>query len=385
MKTALIVFGEDWGRHPSSTQHLIHYLAKERQVIWVNSIGLRRPRVNWHDCKRMLHKLISWWQRGNAKQLVKLPNNLHLIQPLVFPAARSRILRWLNRFLLSRKINNTCKQQNISHRDLWISLPSAVDFVGHLHEMQVIYYCGDDFNALAGVDHSHISQCELDLVDKADHILVASQMLWTKFASLQQWRQKLALFEHGVDLKLFTCPAPKAAILHDERPVVGFYGSIAAWLDYTLIAEVARALPHWRFVLIGRIETDIFEIEQIDNIEIFPPVPHHELPSYVQHWNVSWLPFLDCDQIKSCNPLKLKEYLASGRPVISTPFQAVDRYRHVVDIVRNSHELIAAIERCAQPHLNTTDQMKRQRTVVANESWLAKADGVSQLILEKSA
>lgn len=388
MKTALIVFGEDWGRHPSSTQHLIKHLCRERQIIWVNSVGLRFPKFTFHDLKRVWEKLGRLFGKRGVRSSdsdSELPENLQVVNPWVLPPARHFLVRWFNRFSLTRQINRVCDAQKITTRDLWLSLPSAVDYVGHLQESKVIYYCGDDFSELAGVDHDFVSECEVALMNKAHHVLVASQALWTKFAGIQDWLEKLVLLEHGVDVELFTSPCPPAEVTQGERPIAGFYGSIADWLDLALLAKAAKALPNWRFVLIGQVETDISLIENLANVEIYPAVPHQELPRYAQHWQASLLPFRDCGQIQACNPLKLKEYLACGRPVISTPFPAVDQYRQVVDIVRNTHELIEAIQRCQSSHLANDYQQAKQRASVAHESWEMKAFQVNELLAATAA
>ncbi|UPW20228.1 glycosyltransferase [Agarivorans sp. TSD2052] len=391
MKRDLIVFGEDWQRHPSSSQHVITELAKNHRILWVNSIGLRRPRLSLRDAKRVIEKLKSMLgssqptsktQNTEREKAPVRPRNIHVLSPVAFPAPRSRFFRWLNRCILQAQVNKQAKRLGITHPDLWIALATAVDMLGHLNERQVIYYCGDDFSALAGVDHQHVTRCETELVKKADHVLVASDMLLQKFSRQAHIAAKTRILPHGVDYSLFVRPSePAPTIQQSAQPIAGFYGSIAVWLDIPLIVNVAKSLPHWRFVFIGDVQTDISAFKGFSNIEVYPAVRHDELPSYVQHWQVSWLPFRACKQITSCDPLKLREYLAAGRPIVSTPFPALQPYAGMVTQVEEAYQMVQALE----DSLETPSALQQRRTSfqrlhVRSESWYERAQQVNQLL-----
>ncbi|MGL6164519.1 MAG: glycosyltransferase, partial [Aeromonas veronii] len=264
---------------------------------------------------------------------------------------------------------------------LWISLPSAVDLIGKLEERAVIYYCGDDFSALAGVDHQAIAHCEARLVEKADLILAASPALASRFPP-----HKTRLLSHGVDLELFMPPRERPADLPSGRPIAGFYGSLSDWIDIPLLAETAAALPHWDLVLIGPVQTDISPLKGLPNIHLLGPRPHHTLAAYAQHWQVSLLPFVDNAQIRACNPLKLREYLAAGRPIVSTDFPALDGYRDQIQLPHDGESLAQAINRAAfdQPNpgwfqesgwegLTRSEGRHTRQQQVALQSWDHKA------------
>ena len=137
-------------------------------------------------------------------------------------------------------------------------------------------------------------------------------------------REKTELLLHGVDLKKFQTPSPRAPDLPDVSKIAGFYGSLKDWIDIELLWKAAQDLPQWTFVLIGEVHTDISRLESLPNVRFLGPRKHHELPNYVQHWNVSMIPFKDTPQIRACNPLKLREYLAAGTPIASIDFPALE-------------------------------------------------------------
>lgn len=367
MTADLVVFGEDWGSHPSSTQHLIARLARRRRVLWVNSIGLRRPRLAMADVRRLAHKLGAVAGRGGkapgpaaARPMPTGP--VRILAPLAVPWPGSASAERANRMLLGRQVRRAMADAGITRPILWTSLPSAISVVGSLDERAVVYYCGDDFGALSGVDHAPVLEMEQRLAARADLIVAASSVLAARFPA-----DKVLLLPHGVDCSLFSTPAPAPSDLPQGR-VAGFYGSISDWLDVSMIARAARTLDNWTFVFVGPVRTDVSELTALPNIVFLGPRSHEELPGYVQHWDVALIPFRDTPQIRACNPLKLREYLASGTPIAATDFPALLPYEHLVSAIPPGGNLAEAI-------LAAVGQggAARRREAVAAEDWDARA------------
>ena len=267
-----------------------------------------------------------------------------------------------------KQIKPVLEAQRIQEPILWTSLPTAVDMAGHLGESALMYYCGDDFSALAGVDHQTVAKREQELIEKADLIVAASDKLVAKFPA-----PKTRLLPHGVDYHRFATPAARASDLPaDGKPVVGFYGSLSNWLDVDLLVAVISQLPDVHFLLIGKIETDVSRVLALPNVIHLGPRPHQQLPGYSQHWMISMLPFLDNAQIRSCNPLKLREYLATGRPVVSTPFPALMPYQDHVAVAVTAEEWIAAINAAVD-----VPSAPERQALVQNHTWEARAELLS--------
>lgn len=364
----MIVFGEDFGGLPSSTQHLVKHLPQMRKIIWVNSIGLRQPKLNSHDCRRAVSKLLGQAKQGFTTPS-QLPDNFHVVNLRTIPAPSTAIGRKMAKAMMLKQLLPILKMHNIERPILWSSLPTAADLCGHLNESAVIYYCGDDFSSLAGVDHHVVTEHEEKMAKRANIILGASEKICAKFP-----RCKTMFLPHGVDIDLFSQPAPKAADFpNNGKPVAGFYGSLSSWLDYELINYVALNLPHWDFVFIGPNEMTHYPLPKLDNIHYLGPKPHHQLPCYSQHWQASLLPFKSNEQIQACNPLKLREYLATGAPIIATPFPALDAYSKHINIVDTAHEMAEALRLAVY-------ESKISADIVASESWSARSQFVRQLI-----
>ncbi|MEC7307187.1 glycosyltransferase [Vibrio gigantis] len=372
----LIVFGEDFGGLPSSTQHLVRHLAKQHKVLWVNSIGLRQPKLSFKDITRAFNKLIG---RSNAvtqnmldsQNTIDTSNhgNITVINLKTIPAPASKLSRKLAQQMMLRQLKPIISELNLHAPILWTSLPTAVDLCGHLGESSVVYYCGDDFSALAGVDHDTVAQHESKLIDKASLIFAASKKLMDKFPN-----HKAHLLPHGVDVNLFSTPVPRAKDLpSSHRPIAGFYGSLSKWLDYDMIEHVATAMPEWDFVFIGPNELDTLSLPNLENVHYLGPRPHHTLPSYSQHWDVSLLPFVDNEQIRACSPLKLMEYLAAGTPIVTTPFPAIAPYKSYVTSVESARQMIEALDQAR--HFENSPV-----SVVAKDSWQNRGNFVHWML-----
>ncbi len=315
MSHDLIVFGEDYGRHPSSTQHIVRRLAQGRKVVWVNSLGLRRPRLALRDLSRLANKAARLVSRPPAPDVdgqAWTHPFAALVEPRAIPWPGSRLAAGINRALVGRQVAAAMHRCGIDRPVLWTSLPTALPLIGAFGERAVIYYAGDDFAALHGVDHAPVLDMELRLAEKADLILAASAEIGARFDPA-----KTVHLPHGVDYDLFSTPAAPAPQLPQGK-VAGFYGSLNGWIDVEAIARAAKRLPDWTFLLIGRVETDLAALAGLSNVRLHPAVPHAALPAFSQNWTVSLLPFRQTRQIEASNPLKLREYLAAGRPVATT-------------------------------------------------------------------
>ncbi|BDY04924.1 glycosyltransferase [Ferrimonas sp. YFM] len=361
MKPKMLIFGEDWGRHPSSSQHLALAILDEVEITWVNSIGLRQP--GWRDLGRLLSKGVAI----GASKGQKAP--FTVVAPKLWPMASQPWVRSLNRAMLRSQL-----AEHGPFDYVWCALPSAVEYLDLFPQSQVIYYCGDDFNALSGVDHQKVAPLELRLLEKAHLVCCASESL----------RQKLGLetshlLPHGVDLTQFSRPQERPADL-PPGPVLGFYGALAPWLDYDLLAQLADLMPECNLVLIGPNLACPTTLLQRSNVHWLGPRPHASLAAYAQHFDVALLPFRDCPQIQACNPLKMREYLAAGCSVVSTRFEAAQDQAGV-DVTEDTEQFLAQV----LLRLLSPASRVEQRMSVVGQGWQERGNELLRLLQFASA
>ncbi len=367
----VIVFGEDWGAHPSSTQHLIKRLMPYHDIVWINSLGLRRPKLNIRDIKRASQKLMRMLVKkkvGGAAQV----SQTKIVHPKAISWPGNPVASLCNKLLLGRQLDRITKENDFELPILWASMPSAIDAIDNYPDNKVVYYVGDDFRALAGVDHAPVEKMEQRLAERADLIIVASKALQNRFPA-----EKTILVEHGVDYELFANETPRAKDMPEHPLIAGFYGSIHDWLDVDMIRHAAQECPEWRFLFIGDVHINIESLASLNNIEFLGARPHKDLPKYAQHWQASLLPFKDCEQIRACNPLKLKEYLCAGQPVTTTEFPAMRPYKEHVRTVSDARDMISALKdiqkRPPKPRAPLNDMQ--------SQTWDAKSKLIENALL----
>ncbi len=374
MSHDMIVFGEDWGAHPSSTQHIIRQFLPHRKVIWVNSLGLRAPRIGMRDGMRILRKLGDLASRRLVAELftdeqTRAPDEV--IAPAAVPIPGNETAASLTRTFVARQVQAAMNRLSIRQPILWTSLPTAEPLVGSFGERAVVYYAGDDFGALEGVDHRAVLRLEEKLAERAALILAASPAIAARFPA-----ERTMVAPHGVDVALFSTRQPIPADLPAKGPIVGFYGSISGWINVPYLAKAACTFPHAQFVMIGQINTDIAALERFENVHFLGPKKHAELPAYVQNFDVAMLPFRDTPQIRACNPLKLREYLAAGAAVAATDFPALDPYRALIHVGKDADGFMQAIAMALKDKARANLRLR----AVQNETWSRRAEDIAAVI-----
>lgn len=374
----LIVFSDDWGRHPFSCQHIMQNFIPHNRVLWVNTIGMRNPRLCAYDIKRGFEKIVQW-TRPQAESLAQddLPENLTVINPFMVPFSTFPPVRAYNRRSVVSAVHKQIGALGFTDPIVIATLPNAADYAGLLGEKGLVYYCVDDFTKWPGVDRAFVDSLEKDLLDKADVVFASAEELCSKKSAARCGRP--LLLPHGVDYPHFHEVDPEqcaAAFAPFARPVIGFFGAISPWLDFELILYAARTRRDWSFVFIGPADTDISLLEKEPNIHLLGKVSYAELPAYAVHFDVGTIPFSVNDLTVCVNPLKLLEYFACGSPVVSTDLPEVAKYGHTVSIGRTKEEYVACLER-ALAEENPARREERKR-IAAENSWQSRAETVSR-------
>lgn len=366
----MIVFGEDWGGLPTSTQHLIRNMPNRGRVLWVNSVGLRSPTLSVGDVKRVAQKLSARVlglknQQSDYAATAPLPD-MKIIEPKVLPFHRSAVIRGRNGRNLAAQLRPFVESCGDNPPLIWITVPTADVVLAAFPDLPSIYYCCDDFGSLPSVDHKAALMAEARLAEQANCVIVTNELLADRFPA-----SKTTYVAQGVDFENFAAPVARAADM-PAGPVAGFFGLIAEWVDQDILLRVARALAPegWTLLLIGSAACDTSKLETEPNITCLGPRAYDKLSSYAQHWQISLLPFADTPEVRAANPLKLREYLACGAPTLTTPFPAAEPYRQWMTI---SDEADVWITSCRDALEDSADKRQQRQESVRDESWAARA------------
>src|SRR5581483_337208 len=310
-------------------------------VLWVNSIGNRSPRVNRNDINRIFKKIRQFF--NGVKQVEE---NLYVFSPVMIPFYHSKTLRKINQWLLAAMLRRKLKELGFTRPITWTFAPSSADVVGRLGEKKVIYHCVDEFAAFSDAPQIAIQKMEETLLKKADLVIVSANTLRE---SKRKLNRNTHLVRHGVDYHHFkkaldatvAIPADVAQLPH---PMIGFHGLIADWVDLALIRKMALEHPDWSVVILGASQTDLSPVSGLKNVHLLGKRPYETLPAYCKAFDVAILPFVVNTLTLFANPLKLREYLAAGLPVVSSDLPEVRSLGGDIRIAADHAEFISQVE-----------------------------------------
>jgi glycosyltransferase involved in cell wall biosynthesis len=371
----IICFANDWQADPLSKKHLMLRLAQYNRILWVNSLHNRRPRLARKDVRRIAQKLREFF-RG----VTNVHPNIWVVTPLYMPSLRYGWIRRANRWLLHVQLRRALWRLDFQRPITWTFVPTSADVVGTFGESLLVYHCVDEFAAFGDAAVSDVRLAEQRLLQKVDVVLAASfPLLECKRAT----NKHTYLVRHGVDYEHFRCATlastPVAPELkHLPRPILGFHGLLADWVDIGALAEIARRRPDWTLVLVGRVETNVDALRTLPNVHLLGHQPYMRLPQILRGFDVALLPFVEGDLTYCANPLKLREYLAAGLPVVSSPLPEVVHFEPLVRTARTAAEFIRQIEDLMQR--GQTGPSADRSDHVAGESWDRKVEEIEALL-----
>lgn len=368
----LVVFADDWGRHPSSCQHLVRHLLPRWRTLWVNTIGMRRPGLSREDLAKILTRLRQWTQ---AHDPAPRPAGLKVASPRMYPGFRATWQRKLNAQLLARQVNRDLAKLDAPGPTLGLTtLPIAADLVGRLEVDRWVYVCVDDFSAWPGVDHAAMDAMERDLVARVDRVFAVSETLRDRLAAMG--RADAELLTHGVDLEHWAengirhrFPARFSACENGVGYL--FWGLIDARLDADWCLALGGDLA-----LVGPVQDPPGAIEPL----LAGPRDYAELPALAGQAEVLVMPYRDLPVTRAMQPLKLLEYLATYRPVVVRNLPATRPWADCCDVVADEASFLATCRERAKTGL-PADQRAAREHRLAGASWAAKAELLERVLL----
>jgi glycosyltransferase involved in cell wall biosynthesis len=370
-----IVFGDDWGAHPSTTQHLVLNLPAEDAVIWVDTIGMRKPKLRLTDLKRLWGKARGFLRSGGGSEGGLYRGNVssfHHVRPKVIPWHDHPAAIRFNAGQLRRALGEGMERLSMREPVLLASYPAVLPYLEAIPHTKLAYLRLDDYSVYPGVDPDLVARTEPGILDRADTILVTARALTPAepYAGKTHYLPQGVHFDHFASAPLDVPPGK----------VLGFFGTLSNWLDYDLIAAVAKACPDWELHFVGKVDYLPADFTTLPNVRLFPAVPFRELPRIISSWRAAWVPFQLNSLTRGVNPLKIWEYLAAGLPTHSTPLPEVALLRDRVSI---SHDA-ASIQSWLDDVLRTDTPAARaaRREGVRNDSWKSRSAALRQIITE---
>ncbi len=371
--------GVDWWYHNRghSECQVMTRLARSVPVLWVNSIGMRAPapgktELLWHRYLRKLKSTLKGLKRDPESQM-------WVYSPLFVPRYTPAWLRF-NGLMLSLQIKWLCRKLGVRRPSVWVTVPTVADAVQRGRWQRIVFNRSDEFSKFPEADADLIAPLEDRLLRFSDEVVYVNHTLFNRE---RDQCHSAHFIGHGVDVEHFqrdrnTGPVPDR-MRNLPRPIFGFYGGLDDFtLDRELMVKVARHVHPGTFVIIGPKVMDTSALEAEPNVRYLGPIPYKQLPEYAAQFDVGIMPWQQNEWIRSCNPIKLKEYLALGFPIVTIGFSELQPYRKIVYSAESHDGFLDALDRA----LVEKDEslVRRRRQSVAGDTWDRIADRVGALL-----
>lgn len=364
---------QDWWYHNQahSDFQLMRQVARTRPVLVVNSLGLRMPTPGntTHPARRIARKL-----RSTAK-LVRRPvpglPQFHVMTPLIFPAYGDTRAARLSAWLVRIQVQSASRALGIGEAPhIGVTIPTAWPVVRRMRRSSLLFNRADLHSAFPEADGAWVASLEHALLARSDRVLYVSHELMRQDADVVG--DRAVFLDHGVDVDHFTPEGevhPEVATL--PRPRLGFFGGLDDYVvDLDLLRETAEDNPDASLVLVGDATCPMDELTRLPNVHWLGQRPYDVIPAMGRGFDVALMPWLDNEWIRCANPIKLKEYLALGLPVVTTAYPEVAAYRDRV-LVAPDRDQFQALVRAA---LAEPADRSGLRASVLPLSWRGRAD-----------
>ena len=382
-KLNVICFGgEDWWYHNRGhvDMQLMRRFARAGTTLYVNSIVMQKPTLtkNIGGGRSFTQKLIRK-TKSIVRGLQKIDAGFWVYSPLTLPVHHLAWARVSNEMILWHQICRVSRKLSLDNPIVWVACPAACETAIKLRKKLLVYQRTDRYEEYPNVDNEVIKIYDRKLKSLADLTVFANRMLFREEA---HQCKKAFYLDHGVDYELFSTaeqdPYKPEEIENIPRPIVGFFGSIHNHTsNIDLLGKVAALLTDMSFVFVGRVAVDVSGLHDKKNVWLLGQKPYEKIPHYGKYYDVAIMPWNQNRWIEGCNPIKLKEYLALGKPIVSTPFPELENYRDVVYVAEDPEEFAECIKKALVE--DNDEQIVARRTKVESASWENKA----QLMLEE--
>jgi glycosyltransferase involved in cell wall biosynthesis len=339
----VLLYGPPWfGAARFSKHHLARYLAgRGHRLLYVEApLGpmtlARRAPAAWPELRSTSAPPQPVAERLWVRRYFN-PIPYHDASPLTATRTANR----LGQRLMAANLRRDLRRLGFREPLLIAGLPHAADLGPLVRHRGLVYHCADDYAHVRGFPRT-LPALEADLCRQADLVVVTAETLCQPRLA---YNPRTHWIPNGVDFPHFAQAAHPAPELRARpRPVLGFVGGIAQWVDVPLLAWLARQRPAWQLALIGPASTDVSALAGLPNVHLLGPRPYCRLPEYLAAMDVALIPFRRDQVSHHADPIKAYEYLAAGLPVVATAVPALQRLSPVIRLADSAETFLAQLE-----------------------------------------
>lgn len=389
--------------------------AAGNRVLYVENTGVRAPSLR--DAGRVASRLKRWARALSTDGVRQVAPNIYVCSPVILPPFGARRRRVINRKIFLPMVKRAARRLGMRDFLFWTYLPTdtTLDLIEMLRDPRsvVAYYCVADFSQLT--PHvEELMRSEQETVSRSDVVFTNCSELAESFS---RWNPNVHVFPFGVNLDAFP---PEDVVAADRalaagnghkagqgisreaggaresvpeslanlpRPIIGYVGGMHRHVDFGLIAEMARARPDWSWVCVGALQAEVGELAALPNVHLLGQQPHGELVRYMRQFDVCTVPYVNSVYTRTVVPTKINEYLAAGKPVVSTDLPTVCEFNREHEILVTARAESAPFLRAIEEALDLPkdpETISRRREVAALGDWGARLEAMTALIEERA-
>ncbi len=388
-KFNIICFGDQWDEYFRRRQQIMIKMSNYR--VFDKIIYIELPLTILSFLKfllgRSLPKVAQAWSRVLKHGLLCKDNGVWILTPITpLPYIPIKIVQGVNNFityfLKLLFLKYYVRKLRLHNIILWITHPFGADFIGKLGEDMICYDRTEDFaykHDCPSTLQSLMKKNDSKIIKRANIIFVQTKETLEKISTE---KKNVFLVPNAVDIKWFDneiLDVPDIQAIH--HPILGYCGNINSRIDFELLKHIAVRHPEWSIVIIGLLGQRVKELsmtEGFDNIHLIRVKPYKELPTYLSNFDVCLMPHKIDRFTESQSPLKLFNYLAAGKPVVSTNIAGVRDYKNIVKIGHTKEEFVSFIEEVLVN--DSEEEVDERRAIAQKNTWDIRAKDIYEIL-----
>ena len=373
-----------WQAHQEIARRLA---AAGNRVLYIENTGVRAPGLR--DTKRVAARLGRWMRSLKSGGTRQVGPNICVYAPLVLPPFGSTWRRLINRHVFLRQLRRITRAMQLRDVLLWTYLPTdtAVDIIRaqRTNRSFVVYYNAANFSYLTP-NSKQLQRSEQELVRMSDVVLATCSEQAARFAADNP---NVRVFPPGVDMSAFpdefeTGGVPDRLNLSAlPRPIIGYVGGLHRFVDYDLVASMARARPSWSWVFLGAHQVPLEKLQGLPNVHLLGQQHHEELVGHLRFFDVCIVPYVNTSETTTLVPTKINEYLAAGKAIVATSLPTVcefnEEHRVLTTTTAMPRDFLQAIE-SELPTAHDPRLREKRRNVAALADWQTRLEEMSRFI-----
>jgi glycosyltransferase involved in cell wall biosynthesis len=366
----IALVADDWSDRWMSRHQILTRLATYFEVVWVN------PSPNWRE---ILHEPTTREQTGS-----RLHDGFHIYEP-EFWLPRLYRPRFLADFTFRKRIERAKRllcRKGCQKIILYLWHPEFEQGLNAIDFDSSCYHIVDEYS-FSDVDLPNSPQ-ERKILERVDQVIVHTPALLEKKGPLSR---RISLIPNGVAYSTFASAVPEpSALVKIPHPRIGYAGFLKKTLDWKLLGELSRRHLDWSFVFAGakthhpEVVEAVLRLSNRPNVYFLGGMSSLEIAKYPQHFDVCLMPYQINDYTNYVYPLKLHEYLASGRPVVASRIRLVSQFDRVIPICAAVEEWSSAISKALQPQANSPESRKARQAIARQYDWDGIVDRIAQIL-----